>query len=213
MRAPARFAALALSLGLSGSVLAAGNLFCCTDNNGKQVCGDLLPQACYGKAYREIGESGRTIRTVEAPLTAEQRAQRAAEEEKRKAEEIARKEQQRKDQALLETYGSAKDIEIMRQRAQEDVYKSIKSAEASIVEIKKKRKAFENEAEFYKKKAMPAEVQKGLRATEFEIKAQQSVIEAKKKELEIIRVKYDEDLKRYNELSKRPPPQTPSEKK
>ena len=213
MRAPARFAALALSLGLSGSVLAAGNLFCCTDNNGKQVCGDLLPQACYGKAYREIGESGRTIRTVEAPLTAEQRAQRAAEEEKRKAEEIARKEQQRKDQALLETYGSAKDIEIMRQRAQEDVYKSIKSAEASIVEIKKKRKAFENEAEFYKKKAMPAEVQKGLRATEFEIKAQQSVIEAKKKELEIIRVKYDEDLKRYNELSKRPPPRTPSEKK
>ena len=213
MRAPARFAALALSLGLSGSVLAAGNLFCCTDNNGKQVCGDLLPQACYGKAYREIGESGRTIRTVEAPLTAEQRAQRAAEEEKRKAEEIARKEQQRKDQALLETYGSAKDIEIMRQRAQEDVYKSIKSAEASIVEIKKKRKTFENEAEFYKKKAMPAEVQKGLRATEFEIKAQQSVIEAKKKELEIIRVKYDEDLKRYNELSKRPPPRTPSEKK
>ena len=138
LRAPARFAALALSLGLSGSVLAAGNLFCCTDNNGKQVCGDLLPQACYGKAYREIGESGRTIRTVEAPLTAEQRAQRAAEEEKRKAEEIARKEQQRKDQALLETYGSAKDIEVMRQRAQEDVYKSIKAAETGIVEIKKK---------------------------------------------------------------------------
>ena len=213
MRAPARFTALALSLGLSSSVLGAGNLFCCTDNNGKQVCGDLLPQACYGKAYREIGESGRTIRTVEAPLTAEQRAQRAAEEEKRKAEEIARKEQQRKDQALLETYGSAKDIEVMRQRAQEDVYKSIKSAEASIVEIKKKRKDFENEAEFYKKKAMPAEIQKGLRTTEFEIKAQESVIEAKKKELDIIRVKYDEDLKRYNELSKRPPPQTPSEKK
>ena len=32
-----------------GSALAAGNLFCCIDTNGKQVCGDLLPQACYGK--------------------------------------------------------------------------------------------------------------------------------------------------------------------
>ena len=213
MRARDKLPALALALGLSGSALAAGNLFCCNDSNGKQVCGDLLPQACYGKAYREIGESGRTLRYVEAPLTAEQRAQRAAEEEKRKVEEEKRKEQQRKDQALLETYGSAKDIETMRQRAQDDVLKSIKAAEVSIVEIRKKRKAFENEAEFYKKKAMPPDVQKGLRTTEFEIKAQQSVIEAKKKELEIIRVKYDEDLKRYNELSKRPPPPIPSDKK
>ena len=213
MRAPARLAVLALLLGLGSSAQAAGNLFCCNDSNGKQVCGDLLPQPCYGKAYREIGESGRTIRYVEAPLTAEQRAQRAAEEEKRKVEEERRKEQQRKDQALLETYGSAKDIETMRQRAQEDVYKSIKAAETSIVEIQKKRKGFENEAEFYKKKSPPPEIQKGLRTTEFEIKAQQSVIEAKKKELDIIRVKYDEDLKRYNELSRRPPSQTPSEKK
>ena len=97
MRALAKPTALVLLLVLDGSALAAGNLFCCIDTNGKQVCGDLLPQACYGKAYREIGESGRTLRFVEAPLTAEQRAQRAIEEEKRKVEEEKRKEQRRKD--------------------------------------------------------------------------------------------------------------------
>ena len=96
LRALAKPTALVLLLVLDGSALAAGNLFCCIDTNGKQVCGDLLPQACYGKAYREIGESGRTLRFVEAPLTAEQRAQRAIEEEKRKVEEEKRKEQRRK---------------------------------------------------------------------------------------------------------------------
>ena len=194
---------LALLLGLGTQALAAGNLFCCIDTNGKQICGDLLPQACYGRAYREIGDSGRTLRNVEAPLTAEQRAQRAVEDEKRKAEEAARREQQRKDQALLNTYGSERDIEAMRLRAQEDVQKAVKAAETRIAEIREQRKKFENEAEFYKKKTMPAEVQKGLKDADYEIKAQESIIESKKKELDIIREKYDDDKRRYSDLVKR----------
>jgi len=193
----------ALLLVFCASAMAAGTLYCCIDASGKQLCGDLLPQACYGRAYRELGESGRTVRTVEAPLTAEQRAQRAAEDEKRKAEETIIKEQQRKDQALLNTYGSERDIEAMRLRAQEDVRKSVKAAEEKIVEIRTLRKKFENEAEFYKKKQMPPEVQKGLRDADYEIKGQESIIESKKKDLDVIRDKYDEDKRRYIELSKR----------
>ena len=45
-----------------------GTLYCCQDANGKQVCGDILPQACYGRGYREIGDGARTVRQVEAPL-------------------------------------------------------------------------------------------------------------------------------------------------
>lgn len=183
----------------------AANLFCCADTSGKQVCGDILPQACYGRAYRELGADGRTMRNVEAPLTADQREQRAKEEEQRKAEAAALKEQQRKDLALLNTYGTEKDIEAMRVRAQEDVQKSIKDANAQIATIRERRKKYENEAEFYKKKTLPPDVQKGLRDADSEIKAQQSVIESKQKELDIIRVKYDEDLRRYRELSSRKP--------
>jgi len=201
LRARAEFCLVVLALVACRSATAAGTLFCCVDAAGKQVCGDLLPQACYGRAYRELGESGRTLRNVEAPLTAEQRIQRAAEEEQRKVDEAALKEKQRKDQALLNTYGTEKDIEAMRVRAQEDVQKSIKDAETQIVTIRARRKKFEDEAEFYKKKKLPSDVQKGLRDTDFEIKAQESVIESKQKELDIIRTKYDDDLKRYRELS------------
>ena len=194
---------LAIALALSGSGMAAGKLYCCDDAKGMQVCGDVLPQACYGRAYREIGASGRTLRNVAAPLTAEGRAQQALEEAKRKEEEAALKEQQRKDQALLNTYGSVKDIEAMRSRAQDDVQRSIAAAQEKIAEIRAQRKQYEDEAEFYKKKQLPAAVQKGLNDTAFEITAQESIIESKQKELKIIREKYDEDKRRYIDLSRR----------
>ena len=221
MRKAASLSLLALGLGIVSLVEAApppppaqnkagqsaqGNFYCCNDGSGKQVCGDILPQACYGRAYRELGQSGRVVREVEAPLTAEQRAQRAAEEQRKKEEEARQKIQQRKDQALLDTYGSEEDIEAMRVRALEEVTKSIKGAEARIEDIRALRKKYENEAEFYKKKKMPPEVQKGLNDTEFEIKAQQSIIEAKKKEVAGIQAKYDEDRKRFIELRHRPVP-------
>ena len=88
-----RLATLALLIGLSSPVVAAGQFFCCNDTSGKQVCGDILPHECFGRAYRELGSTGQTVRNVEAPQTPEQRTQRAAEEEKRKIEEEKRREQ------------------------------------------------------------------------------------------------------------------------
>ena len=67
---PALLVALALVAG-APLAQAAGKLYCCNDASGKQVCGDLMPQECYGRAYREVGDSGRTVRNVEAPLTAD----------------------------------------------------------------------------------------------------------------------------------------------
>ena len=198
----AALTALALA---HGPAFGAGQFFCCHDTSGKQVCGDILPQACVGRAYREVGSNGMTIRNVEAPLSAEQRAQRAAEEEKRRIEDEKRKEQQRKDQALLNTYGSERDIDAMRMRAETDVFQSIRNAEAKITEIRQQRRKFENEAEFYKKKKLPMEVKKGLDDADAEIRAQEASIEAKKKDLETIRARYDDDKRRYIELSRRPP--------
>jgi hypothetical protein len=79
------------------------------------------------------------------------------------------------------------------------------AAEIELPKSVRQRKKFEDEAEFYKKRQLPADVAKGLRDSDQEIRAQESVIESKKKDLEAIRLKYDEDLRRFVELSKRPP--------
>ncbi|HEX5804682.1 MAG TPA: hypothetical protein VFY24_16840 [Azospira sp.] len=182
----------------------AANFLCCTDDRGKQACGDILPSVCVGRAYREIGPGGAVIRQVEAPLTAEQRAQRAAEEERKKEAEAAAKEQARLDQALLNTYGSEADIDLARQRAEADTVATIKSAEAKIVDARKRRKKFEDEAEFYRKKSMPPELAKALKENDAEILAQQTLIETKTKDLEAIRARYDDDKRRYHELRQSP---------
>jgi hypothetical protein len=179
-----------------------GRSYCCTDQAGKYFCGDILPTACYGHAYRELGADGRTVREIPAPMTAEQRAQRAAEEKQRQKDAVLQKEQDRKDQALLETYINLDDIELMRKRALDDVRQFIINAETRIAEIIVLRKKFEDEAEFYKKKVLPAEIEKGLADTEFEIKAQESIIEAKKKDIAALQEKYDEDRKRFLDLQR-----------
>jgi hypothetical protein len=181
----------------------AGRLYCCADEQGKQVCGDILPQVCRGKAYREIGASGQTVRRVEAPLTPEQRAQQEADEKRRQEQEAANKEQQRKDQALLATYGSEKDIDAVYERAVREVNQAIKVAEDKIAELLQRRKKFESEAEFYKKQQLPPDVFKGLRDADQEIKSQEFVVESKRKDLESLRSKYDDDRRRFAELSKR----------
>ena len=193
---------LLLSLALPLPAMAA-NIFCCNDERGKQVCGDILPMACVGRAYREINQVGMVVRIVEAPLSPELRAQRAVEERKKQEAEEAEREQRRMDAALMQTYATEADIDLMRQRAEADVYKAIAAANDKIAEAKKRRKKFENEAEFYKKKAMPAEIQKGLADTEFEVKAQESIIESKKKDMVTIQAKYDDDRKRFLDLQHR----------
>ena len=65
---------LMLLLGLGSTALAANNLYCCTDAAGKQVCLRHLAAGMLWPHLSRTGNSGRILRHIEAPLTAEQRA-------------------------------------------------------------------------------------------------------------------------------------------
>lgn len=196
-----RFALLSLLL---FSMLApsahAAKSYCCADERGRQVCGDSLPRECYGRAYREVSERGTTIRQVEAPLTPEQQAQRDAELATKKKAERAAMEEKRKNQALLNTYASEKDVDVARTRALADVENRAKEVQAKYNEAVKRKQKLDGELEFYKKKPVPPELNEQIKASEAEIKAQQNAIEAKKKEMEQVRIRFDEEKKRYLEL-------------
>jgi flagellar biosynthesis GTPase FlhF len=176
--------------------------YCCTDENGRQACSDILPTQCYGRAYRELNERGITVKRHDAPLSAEQRAQREAEKLRRQEEERVAQEQRRKDQALLNTYASVQDIELFRDRAIRDLEKQIAEARDRQGEFIAKRKQFQAEAEFYAKKPMPAELSNAIKDNEAEIQAQQSVVDSKLRDIETVKAKFDEDKRRYLEISR-----------
>jgi hypothetical protein len=183
---------------------AAGEFYCCQDPaSGRRICGDSLPSQCRGQAYRILDSGGNVVREVGPPLTAEQKAEQAAEARRRKQMEEAAREQRRKDQALLDTYATPKDIDMAQAKAEGDVVIAIRNAETSIEASRNKRKKFEAEAEFYQKKALPAPLEKELRTIDHEIKVQQELMDVKKRELEAVRSKYEADRKRYQELTGR----------
>jgi hypothetical protein len=191
---------------LATSVQAAGEFYCCQDpSSGRRVCGDTLPEQCRGRAYRMLDSGGNIIKEVGPPLTAEQKAEQAAENRRKKKQEEADRELRRRDQALLDTYTTPEDIDLAQKKAEADVNFAILAAIARIDAAQSKRKKFADEAEFYKKKAMPPDLERELKAIDHEIRLQQELLDLKKKDFETIKAKYDADRKRYFELTRRPP--------
>lgn len=197
---------LPLLLLLATSAQAAGEFYCCHDPvSGRRVCGDTLPEQCRGRAYRVLDSGGNIVKEVGPPLTPEQKAEQVLENRRKKQLEDASREQRRRDQALLDTYTTPEDIDLAQKKAESDVNIAILATIARIDTLRTKRKKFADEAEFYKKKTLPPELEKELRAIDHEIRLQQELLDLKKKDFESIKAKYDADRKRYFELTRRPP--------
>jgi hypothetical protein len=190
-------AALAIGVGLS--LPAAARTFCCTDKAGHRICGDILPVECEDRAYKEIGDKG--IRNVEAPLTAEQKAQREADAAKKKEQERALAEQRRKDRALLNTYSTEKDIDVMRDRAIADLESTGKVTQDKYNAALKRKQQLDKELEFYAKKPVPANLKAQIKDNETEIESQKKALDDRQKDIEATRARFEEDRKRYRELT------------
>jgi flagellar biosynthesis GTPase FlhF len=173
----------------------------CVDDKGKVYYGQTMPKECLGKSSQEMNRAGMVVKRNET-LTAEQLAA-IEEQKKKKAEEDAlAREERRKNQALLNTYSSEKDIEEARSRSLRENELSIKDIEKRMSAGQKRHKDLENEKEFYAKKTLPPKLAQDLKNNEIEMGSQQDLLEAKKKQVEIINAKYDEDKRRYVELTK-----------
>ena len=90
-----------------------------------------------------------------------------------------------------------------QRKAEGDVQLTIQTATAKITDLQKSQRKLAEEAEFYKRKAMPPELDTKLRTVGHEIRLQQELIQVKRKELEAIRSKYDSDRQRYFQLTGR----------
>jgi hypothetical protein len=179
---------------------AARRTYCCDDKTGRRICGDTLPEQCEGRAYRLTDEKG-VVKHVEAPLTAEQKAQRDADAARKKEEEKQAAEQRRKDMALLNSYTNEKDIDAIRDRAIAEVEKIIKQAQDKIDVAQKRKLTLDKEAEFYLKKPMPDALKSQIRENEAELQGQKKIIDDKRQEIETLKLKFEDEKRRYRELT------------
>ena len=175
----------------------------CTGKDGKKYYGSTIPATCLGQPIDQLNSRGIRVKRIDPEGDEKARLEKEA-EEKRVADEAAEKrEALRRNRALLATYTSVKDIDSARRRALADNQKAVKEAESRIEMLKKRRAAYDKELEFYKDGKPPAKLAEDIRATEVDIEATQGLLESKQKETASINTRYDEDRRRYIELTGR----------
>jgi hypothetical protein len=210
MKKPAVLAALAGAALLAAPLVALAQAkssvstitYRCTGKDGKKYYGSAIPSQCYGQPLELLNNRGLVVKRIDPEGDERAKAEKEAALAKQKEESAAAREETRRNRALLATYTSERDIEDQRARALKDNQRSVSEVEGKIDALKKKRAGYEKELELYKGKPAPAQLAEDMKNSEIDLKAQEDLLAAKKKEVVSINARYDEDRRRYKELTR-----------
>lgn len=153
----------------------------CTGRDGKKYYGSTIPRQCVGLPVEQLNANGAVIQRIDPEGALQERRQKEAAEAKKREDQAAAKEAARRNSALLATYTSTRDVDEARERALAANQKAMKQIESRIEGLRKRQDGH----------------------AEQELKEQQAELAAKQKEVEAINAKFDDDKKRYLELTGR----------
>ncbi|HEX6528949.1 MAG TPA: hypothetical protein VF004_03960 [Burkholderiales bacterium] len=180
----------------------------CVGKDGKKYYGQTIPDACLGRPLELINKQGLVVKRIDLEGEEKARLAKEAEAEKKREAELAEKDNVRRTRALLATYTSEKDIEDSRNRDLRNHDKGVQEVQKRISDIQKRQQQFQKELALFNeagKGAPPARLKEEITNAEIDLKAQQSLLEAKKKEAQAINARYDDDKRRYQEaIGKKP---------
>ena len=189
---------------LLGIALPATASITCCEVNGKRSCGDPPPQACVSKA-KTVFTKGGVMKEIEAPLTEEQKAARAAEQARKVEEEKQAAEQARRDRALTGSYSNEKEIDLALDRSITNIEKNAGQAKTRLEVAQKKQQQLAQEKEFYLKKPMPAQLLRQVEENDKELAAQQKILQQKDDDINALKARFADDKKRYQQLMGKAP--------
>lgn len=192
--------AVALALGALPRI-AWSQMYRCVDKEGHQHYSQTIPNSCIGRPIEQLSPDGIVIRRILPPPTAAQQraAKAAAEKAKERAEvELA---QQHRDQALLATYTSLKDIENARAQALASNKREVTAIDERVAALEKRRKQQKARLRSYGAGKAPQMLQLDIKNTESDLAMQRQLLTAKKEEAERINASFDSDAKRYAKLT------------
>jgi len=175
-------------------------MYKCVDSKGKTYYTQIPPPECLGRDTQEINKAG-MLKKAERPVSPAELQAREAEQKKKLEESDKGKEERRKNAALLATYPSERDIEDARARALKEAQAAIADTEKRVANAHKRSKELDTEKEFFVKKPLPAKLKQEITNNEIDIKNQTALLDVKKKEISTINAKYDDEKRRYIELT------------
>lgn len=200
--------ALVLGAGLSLPVQAAetatasapGGIYTCVDDKGNKLTSDRPIPACVAKEQRVLNKDGSLRRIVPPTMTADERAEQEAAERRAAVARAAQADAVRRDRNLMARFPNEATHNKAREAALDAVRAAMKATELRVADLKAARKPLDEEAEFYKGKAMPARLKQQIDANDGAVEAQRAA--ALNQEAELVRINklYDAELSHLRKL-------------
>ncbi|MBI3343752.1 MAG: DUF4124 domain-containing protein [Gammaproteobacteria bacterium] len=200
---------LLLLAGLALPALA-GKLIKWVDDQGQVHYGDKIPVEYAAQQHSVLNKQGVTLkRSEDAVRTREEaeekkRQEQLQAEQKQQAQEQA-KEQAAKDKRLQDSYASEQDIIKIRDRQlaglEEEIKNSLVNQEklkARLAELNTKSNALQAA-----NKPVPAKLQDDIKTTQTQETQYDALIQAKRKEQDLVRKTAEEDLRQYQQMQAR----------
>jgi hypothetical protein len=180
----------------------AGVFYMCKDAAGRTLTSDRPIPECADRTIREYGSNGVLKREIVPPLTAEQKREKAAEAQRRKAELAAVEEQKRSDRALLARYRSEDDIAQARQREGAPLIEQLGQQKDELAVAEKEWQAIRTAVDTQREKGnVPQMMQtKHVQALE-NVRVRKNAVRDSEAILARINAKYDAVLQRYRDIA------------
>ena len=165
--------------------------FKCVDDKGKSHFQDTPPAACGNVTIYEVSPSGSVIRRIEP--TAAAAAPKDANAERQAAE------QKRRDRALVETYTSAAEIDIARDRNLDIIRSRLDGVKTRLGQLEAREKDLNVALASYKGKPAPA-IQQDLDKVLADKAEVQASLARFQKDYDQTQAQFDADKKRWIEM-------------
>jgi hypothetical protein len=170
------------------------------DDKGVVHYTDKIPPDQVDKGNVQLDKHGVPVKKTEPALTPEQRRAKAEQEAREKQLAKERELIDRRDRALLSTYTMESEIDLARRRALSTIDQQIQSSTAYTAQLNKRKDELETRKKALKDQPVPPVLERELANLDTELSRQADLVAAKQKEIVLVNVRYDADLKRWREL-------------
>jgi hypothetical protein len=176
------------------------DIYVCTDDQGRRITADRPIRECMDRPQRILNPDGSQRGVKNPPMTAQERAAKEAQERQVAEEAAAKAEAVRRDRNLLSRYRNEDMHRAARESALDPVRLTMDLTETRLAQLRRERRALEEETRAPKSKDHAATLKLQLEANEAAAAAQRENTASQRTELDRINRIYDIELERLKRL-------------
>lgn len=175
-------------------------IYICTDDQGRRITADRPIRECMDRPQRILNPDGSQRGVRNPPMTAQERAAKEAQERQAAEAAAAKAEAVRRDRNLLSRYRNEDVHRAARESALDPVRLTMDLTETRLAQLRRERRALEEETRAPKSKDHAATLKLQLEANEAAAAAQRENTASQRTELDRINRIYDVELERLKRL-------------